>query len=218
MSSFFGAEKVRLTLVENDERGNILAEQQEGKPEKEEGEEVEVLRAELESIKSELRRAKESSESSLTKMRYLMADFDNYRKQMEKQLASKAESIKAELLLKFLNIRDDYIRALSMAKQSKSDEEVVIEGLEGILKNIDSLLTSEGVREIEAIGTPFDPNVHDAIAYSERNDLAENTVTAEIRKGYMLNGRVLRPSLVEISKIVKNSVNDTKEMDIQGGG
>ena len=218
MSSFFGAEKVRLTLVENDERGNILAEQQEGKPEKEEGEEVEVLRAELESIKSELSRAKESSESSLTKMRYLMADFDNYRKQMEKQLASKAESIKAELLLKFLNIRDDYIRALSMAKQSKSDKEVVIEGLEGILKNIDSLLTSEGVREIEAIGTPFDPNVHDAIAYSERNDLAENTVTAEIRKGYMLNGRVLRPSLVEISKIVKNSVNDTKEMDIQGGG
>jgi molecular chaperone GrpE len=218
MSSFFGAEKVRLTLVENDEGGNILAEQQEGKPKKEEGGEVEVLRAELESIKSELRRAKESSESSLNKLRYLMADFDNYRKQMEKQLASKAESIKAELLLKFLNIRDDYIRALSMAKQSKSDKEVVIEGLEGILKNIDSLLTSEGAREIEAIGTPFDPNVHDAIAYSERNDLAENTVTAEIRKSYMLNGRVLRPSLVEISKIVKNSVNDTKEMDIQGGG
>jgi molecular chaperone GrpE len=58
--------------------------------------------------------------------------------------------------------------------------------------------------------------VHDAIAYSARDDLAENTVTAEIRKGYMLNGRVLRPSLVEISKIVKNSVNDTKEVNIQG--
>jgi len=205
-------------LVENEERGNILAEQQEGKPKKEEGGEVERLRTELESIKSELRRAKESSETSLNKMRYLMADFDNYRKQMEKQLASKAESIKAELLLKFLNIRDDYIRALSMAKQSKSDKEVVIEGLEGILKNSDSLLASEGIREIEAVGTPFDPNVHDAIAYSERDDLAENTVTAEIRKGYMLNGRVLRPSLVEISKIVKNSVNDSKEMDNQGGG
>src|ERR687889_2611916 len=192
-----------------------MAEQQEGKP-VDEGEQVEALRAELESVKSELRKAKESSESSLNKMRYLMADFDNYRKQMEKQLASKAESIKAELLLKFLNIRDDYIRALSMAKQSKSDKEVVIEGLEGILKNIDSLLASEGVREIEAVWAPFDPNVHDAIAYSARDDLAENTVTAEIRKGYMLNGRVLRPSLVEISKIVKNSVNDTKEVNIQG--
>jgi molecular chaperone GrpE len=203
-------------LVEDDESGNIMAEQQEGKP-VDEGEEVEALRAELESVKNELRKAKESSESSLNKMRYLMADFDNYRKQMEKQLASKAESIKAELLLKFLNIRDDYLRALSVARQSKSEQVVVIEGLEGILKNIDSLLASEGVREIEAVGTPFDPNVHDAIAYSARNDLAENTVTAEIRKGYMLNGRVLRPSLVEISKIVKNSVNNTKEMDIQGG-
>lgn len=203
-------------MVEDDERGNIMAEQQEGKP-VDEGEEVETLRAELESVKNELRKAKESSESSLNKMRYLMADFDNYRKQMEKQLASKAESIKAELLLKFLNIRDDYLRALSVARQSKSEQVVVIEGLEGILKNIDSLLASEGVREIEAVGTPFDPNVHDAIAYSARDDLAENTVTAEIRKGYILNGRVLRPSLVEISKIVKNSVNNTKEMDIQGG-
>ena len=193
-----------------------MAEQQEGKPVEEE--DVEVLRAELESVKSELKKAKESSESSLNKMKYLMADFDNYRKQMEKQVASKAESIKAELLLKFLNIRDDYLRALSVARQSKSEQIVVIEGLEGILKNIDSLLASEGVREIEAVGTPFDPNVHDAIAYSARDDVAENTVTAEIRKGYMLNGRVLRPSLVEISKkIIKNSVNDTKEIDIQGG-
>jgi molecular chaperone GrpE len=204
-------------LIENDERANnIMAEQQEGKPTGEE--EVEALRAELELVKNELRRAKESSDSNLNKMKYLMADFDNYRKQMEKQLASKAESIKAELLLKFLNIRDDYLRALSVARQSKSEQGgVVIEGLEGILKNIDSLLASEGVREIEAVGTPFDPNVHDAIAYSARDDLAENTVTTEIRKGYMLNGRVLRPSLVEISKIVKNSVNDTKEVNIQGG-
>jgi len=193
-----------------------MAEQQEGKPVEEE--DVVALRDELESVKSELRKAKESSESSLNKMKYLMADFDNYRKQMEKQVASKAESIKAELLLKFLNIRDDYLRALSVARQSKSEQIVVIEGLEGILKNIDSLLASEGVREIEAVGTPFDPNVHDAIAYSARDDVAENTVTAEIRKGYMLNGRVLRPSLVEISKkIIKNSVNDTKEIDIQGG-
>jgi molecular chaperone GrpE len=202
-------------LVQDDERSNVIAEQQEGKPVEED---LETLRAELQSVKNELRKAKESSENSLNKMRYLVADFDNYRKQMEKQLASKAESIKAELLLKFLNIRDDYLRALSVARQSKSEQVVVIEGLEGILRNIDSLLASEGVRDIEAVGTPFDPNVHDAIAYSARDDLPENTVTAEIRKGYMLSGRVLRPSLVEISKkIIKNSVNDTKETDNRGG-
>jgi len=176
-------------------------------------EDLEALRTELQSTKDELRKAKETSEGTLNKLKYLMADFDNYRKQMERQLASKAESIKAELLLRFLGIRDDYVRALSVARQAKS-EPVVIEGLEGILKNIDSMLALEGVREIETVGTPFDPNVHDAIAHSERDDLAENTVTAEIRKGYMLDSKVLRPSLVEISKkIVKNSVSDTKQDD-----
>jgi molecular chaperone GrpE len=72
-----------------------------------------------------------------------MADFDNYRKQMEKQVDSKVELNKAQLLLKFLGMRDDYLRALDMAKQSKS-EGVVLEGLEAILKNLDSLLRSEG--------------------------------------------------------------------------
>jgi len=177
---------------------------------------LEALGAELQSVKDELKKARESSDGSLSKLKYLMADFDNYRKQMEKQAASKAESAKAELLLKFLNIRDDYLRALSVAKQAKT-EAVVIEGLEGILKNIDSLLSSEGVREIETVGTPFDPNVHDALAYSARDDLEENTVTAEIRKGYMLNSNVLRPSMVEIAKkIVKNSVSDINEPDNQG--
>jgi molecular chaperone GrpE len=183
-------------------------------------EDIEALRKELELVRGELRKAKESSEGSLNKMKYLMADFDNYRKQMEKQVASKAESLKAELLLKFLNIRDDYLRALSVAKQGGKSEPVVIEGLEGILKNIDSLLASEGVREIETVGTPFDPNVHDAIAYSTRESTPENTVTTEIRKGYLLNNKVLRPSLVEISKkIVKNSVSDSsnKETDNQQG-
>ena len=188
-----------------------------GEREQENVEDRDVLRKELNHVKEELRKAKESSEASLNKLKYLMADFDNYRKQMERQAASKTESIKAELLLKFLNIRDDYLRALSVTKKSKLDS-VVIEGLEGILRNIDSLLSSEGVREIETVGTPFDPNIHDAVAHSQRDDMDENTVTAEIRKGYMLNDKVLRPSLVEISKIVKNRVSDTnKEPDSQGG-
>jgi molecular chaperone GrpE len=192
------------------EKDETVEQSQEDKPVEQD---LEALRSELQSVKDELRKARESSEGSLSKLRYLMADFDNYRKQMEKQAAAKADSAKAELLLKFLNIRDDYHRALLVAKQAKS-EPVVIEGLEGILKNIDSLLASEGVREIETVGTPFDPQVHDAIAHTARDDVEENTVSAEIRKGYVLNGRVLRPSMVEISKkIIKNSVSDNKQED-----
>jgi molecular chaperone GrpE len=176
-------------------------------------EEMIKLREELVSVQEELRKAREDSVKNLTKLKYVMADFDNYRKQLEKQWASKIESNKAELILKFLNIRDDYLRGFEMAKQSKY-EAVVIEGLEVILKNLDALLKSEGVMEIETTGTPFDPNIHDAITFSYKDDVPENTVTDEIRKGYMLNNKVLRPSLVEISKkIVKNTVNDTEKIE-----
>lgn len=157
-----------------------------------------------EALRAELKEAKEAAEANLNKLKYLMADFDNYRKQMEKQVASRVESGKAELLLKFLNIRDDYQRALEMAQKDASSP-IVAEGLGGILRNIDSLLASEGVIAIEAAGTPFDPNVHDAIAFAPRDDVDENVVTTEIRRGYMLNGKVLRASMVEVArKIVKN--------------
>jgi len=176
-------------------------------------EELAKVKDELDSVKEELYKARESSDNNLNRLKYIMADFDNYRKQMEKQIASKIESSRAELLMKFLNIRDDYSRALEIAKQSKS-ETVVVEGLEAILKNLDSVLKSEGVIEIETIGTPFDPNIHDAISFSYQDNVPENAVTGEIRKGYMLNNKVLRPSLVEISKkIVKNTVNDTGELE-----
>ena len=171
------------------------------------------LKEDLAALKEELREARKSSDNNLNRLKYMMAEFDNYRKQMEKQIESRIESGKAELLVKFLSLRDDYLRALEMAKQSKS-ETVVIEGLEGILKNFDSLLRSEGVIEIETIGTPFDPNVHDAIGFSHQDEIEENIITKEIRKGYMFNNKVLRPSLVLISrKIVKNTANDTEKIE-----
>jgi molecular chaperone GrpE len=174
---------------------------------------VAKLKEDLAALKEELLEARKSSDNNLNKLKYMMAEFDNYRKQIEKQIDSKIESGKAELLLKFLSLRDDYLRALEMAKQSKS-EAVVIEGLEGILKNFDSLLKSEGVMEIETIGTPFDPNVHDVIGFSHQEEIEENIITKEIRKGYMLNNKVLRPSLVLISrKIVKNTANDTQKIE-----
>jgi molecular chaperone GrpE len=168
---------------------------------------------ELYQLREDLKKARESADNNFNKLRYMMADFDNYRKQMEKQFYSKVEASKAEILLKFLSIRDDYLRALEMVKQNKSDM-VIIEGLQGILKNFDNLLSSEGVIEIESVGTPFDPNIHDAINFTYSDNLPENTVTKEIRKGYMLNNKVLRPSVVEISKkIVKNTTNATEKLE-----
>lgn len=170
-------------------------------------------KVELFQLREDLRKARDSADDSLNKLRYMVADFDNYRKQTEKQVSSKIEASRAEILLKFLNIRDDYLRALNIIKHDKPDA-VIIEGLQGILKNFDNLLSSEGVIEIESVGTPFDPNIHDALNFSYSDRLPENTVTNEIRKGYMYNNKVLRPSLVEISKkIVKNTVSATENLE-----
>jgi molecular chaperone GrpE len=167
------------------------------------------LENQLSQTEEERQKAKEEADSNMNKLRYLMADFDNYRKRMEKQVESKINQGKAELILKFVSIHDDLSRAVETAKQGRS-EQFVIEGLEGILRNVETLFDAEGVKEIETTGTPFDPNIHDAISFKFDDTVPENTVIAEIRKGYMISDKVLRPSLVEISKkIVKNSVNDS---------
>ena len=170
------------------------------------------LENQLSQTEEERQKAKEEADNNLNKLRYLMADFDNYRKRMERQVESKINQGKAELILKFVSIHDDLSRAVETAKQGKS-EQVVIEGLEGILRNVETLFDAEGVKEIETTGTPFDPNIHDAISFKYDDTVPENTVIAEIRKGYMISDKVLRPSLVEISKRkVKNSVNDSNRI------
>ena len=197
---------------DNEEDKRLEAKEVQADPFEKEESEIDYEK-ELSRLREDLTQAREIADNNLNKLRYMMADFDNYRKQMEKQLSSKVEASKAEILLKFLNIRDDYLRALEMVKQDNSDP-VIIEGLQGILKNFDNLLRSEGVIEIESVGTPFDPNIHDAISFQYSDGVPENTVTSEIRKGYMLNNKVLRPSLVETSKkIVKNTVNATEKLE-----
>ena len=164
-------------------------------------------------LREEISRLKQTSESNLTKLRYLLADYDNYRKQIEKQMQGKVESAKAELILKIINIYDDYLRALNTVENSTCSPGIV-DGLNGILKNIETLLMSEGVVEIEAIGTPFDANVHDAVGFSSSEDQTENTVINVVRKGFMLNKKVLRPSLVILSKkIVSNKDTEQPKME-----
>src|SRR5215217_6159586 len=198
--------------VEKDEKqtndNNDSLKEELEKDEKQTNDNNDSLKEELEKTKIELEETKKKAETNLNKLKYMMADFDNYRKQIEKQMASTIESNKSNLLSLFLTIRDDYQRALEMIKKNKDLDDVFLNGLEGILKNLDNILQSEGVIQIETIGKIFDSNKHDVISFSYNDDLPENTITNEIRVGYMLNDKVLRPSLVEISKKKKNIMNN----------
>ena len=164
---------------------------------------------ELQKTKTELEYYRKLYNETLNKLKYSLADFDNFRKNIERQNSLKILSIKADVLSTLVNIREDFIRALDTIKQNKIDN-AVLEGLEGILKTINIFLEKEGIKEIESINKPFDPNVHEIIGFSYNDgNIDENIITKEIRKGYLLNDRVLRPSLVEVcKKIVKNNDND----------
>ncbi|MGN6823343.1 MAG: nucleotide exchange factor GrpE [Candidatus Nitrosocosmicus sp.] len=173
---------------------------------------------ELEKTKTELEHYHKLYNETLSKLKYSLADFDNFRKNIERQNSLKVLSIKADLFSAIINIREDFIRALDLIEHNKVDDGV-FEGLKNILKTIDSFLEKEGIKEIESLSKVFDPNVHEIIGFSyhDNDNIEENIVTKEIRKGYLLNDRVLRPSLVEVSKkIVKNndSVNNTKGDEI----
>lgn len=173
---------------------------------------VEDLSAELKATRDDLEHYRKLYDDTFNKLKYSLADFDNYRKNIEKQNTLRILSVKADMLSTIVNLREDFVRALDMLKHHKVDNSI-LEGLINILKNIDIYLEKEDVKEIKALNTVFNPNFHEIIGFSYfEDDMEENIITKEIRKGYLLNDRVLRPSLVEVSKkIIKNIDNDNKE-------
>jgi len=173
---------------------------------------IEDMAAELKETRDDLEHYRKLYDDTFNKLKYSLADFDNYRKNIEKQNTLRILSVKADMLSTVVNLREDFIRALDTLKHHKVDISI-LEGLTNILKNIDLFLEKENVLEIKALNSVFDPNFHEIIGFSYvEDDVEENIITKEIRKGYLLNDRVLRPSLVEVSKkIIKNIDNDNKE-------
>jgi len=173
---------------------------------------IEDMAAELKETRDDLEHYRKLYDDTFNKLKYSLADFDNYRKNIEKQNALRILSVKADMLSTVVNLREDFMRALDTLKHHKVDISI-LEGLTNILKNIDLFLEKENVSEIKALNSVFNPNFHEIIGFSYVEDnVEENIITKEIRKGYLLNDRVLRPSLVEVSKkIIKNIDNDNKE-------
>ena len=151
-------------------------------------------------LKAQLTKEQETVALYEKKLQYLLADFENLKKRTELDVQNRVNSIIDEIMLKFLSIYDDFVRA----KEALAKQKVNTEGLDAILKNMNSFLTEYGVTPIDALGEIFDPKLHEAISVKEDQTLDNDTITEEIRKGYILQNRVIRPSLVEISKKSKN--------------
>ncbi|MEM2159884.1 MAG: nucleotide exchange factor GrpE [Candidatus Nitrosotenuis sp.] len=145
---------------------------------------------------TEIEQLKQSLSQCEDKLKRSLADYINLERKTKTDIQNGIAEKLDKFLLKFLTIYDDLVRAKEILKKENPDAQ----GLDGILKNIDSLLAEYGVTPINALGEIFDPNLHEAIATVTDDTLDDNTVTKELRKGYISHNRTLRPTLVEISK------------------
>jgi molecular chaperone GrpE len=126
------------------------------------------------------------------------AEFDNYRKRIERERKDFTEWAAAEVLTDLLAVMDDFDRAL--AADAPASAQVYKTGVELIHRALADLVRKRGVTPIQAVGAEFDPHQHQAVAYDAVDGAREGEVVEELRKGYMLGDRLLRPALVKVAK------------------
>ncbi len=124
-----------------------------------------------------------------------LADFDNYRKRNEREREEQRKYALLEPMRDFLGVADN----LDLALQADGPAEDLKRGVEMIRRQLQDLLRRFGVVEVQAVGQPFDPAIHEAVAREESGEASAPTVTAELRRGYRLHDRLLRPAMVKVA-------------------
>lgn len=142
----------------------------------------------------DLRREKDSLQDRLLRT---AAEFDNYRKRVERERRDLADYMKADILAEILPIVDNFERAL---QAPSADGDSLRKGVELIHKQMLDLLRKRGVTPIEALGADFDPNFHQAVIHETSPFHREGEVIEELQRGYMLGDKLLRPAMVKVAK------------------
>ncbi|WP_227874241.1 nucleotide exchange factor GrpE [Tumebacillus algifaecis] len=144
--------------------------------------------------------ARLSAEAEDNKTRYLrsQADFDNFRRRSRQEKDEFAAYANVKLIEELLPVLDTFEMALKST--GESDAQTVLTGVEMVYRQLMVALEKEGLAAIEAVGQPFDPNLHDGIMQVESADHPANTVVQELRKGYKVKDKVVRPSMVQVSQ------------------
>jgi molecular chaperone GrpE len=126
------------------------------------------------------------------------AEFDNYRKRVERERREQADRAVIDLLEDLLAIVDDFDLALTVEGAARGG--AYRKGVELIHAKLNEVLRKRGVRPIEALGADFDPNLHQAVIHESSPDHREGEVIGELRRGYLIGDRLLRPAMVKVAK------------------
>jgi molecular chaperone GrpE len=150
----------------------------------EQGKQLETLQKETASLTDQLQRKQ--------------AEFDNYRKRVDRERTEFYQHGRREVLLEMLSVLDNFERAMKSAAIN-DDSAAFRQGVELIYKQFKDTLTKFGIEPIEAVGKAFDPHLHEAVTIEQTADYEANTILAEFQKGYKLGNHLLRPSQVKVA-------------------
>ena len=149
----------------------------------------------LAALRDELSVAESKAAENLDGWQRALAEFQNYRKRVERDRGADQAAMKADMIRKLLPVLDDLERAL----QNRPDADAWASGIELIQRKFQAFLDADGVTRIEAEGEPFDPNFHEALAQEPVEGIENGRIVAIIQHGYMLGDRVIRPAQVRVA-------------------
>lgn len=164
----------------------------------------EEIKTEAEEVAEEAASEKEGLEGEIAalkdKMLRISAEYDNYRKRTQKEKEALYANAKADTVAAFLPLLDNMEKAVStLPEASEGEWKAVSDGITLIKKQLEEILGKLGVTEIEALGKQFDPELHNAVMHIEDEDKEENIVVEEFQKGFKIDDRVVRHSVVKVA-------------------
>lgn len=155
--------------------------------------------ADADTLRQQLDQERAKSSEYLDNWRRAAADFSNFRKRAEKETSELSKFANSTLIARILPVLDDLDRAFQTVPEDLRDL-TWVDGVMLISRKLRAILEAEGLKAIDALGKPFDPNFHEAVIHEETDKADEGTVTGELQRGYMLGDRVLRPTMVKVAK------------------
>ncbi len=142
------------------------------------------------------KKLEEENSDLKAKWQRALADYQNLERRTQVEISQRVSSKTNDLLLNFINIYEDFVRA----KNSLSKEKIDTSGIIAVIKNMENLLAENNIKPIDALGEIFDPQLHEAVSMVVDDTLDEGTITQEVSKGYISGKAILKPSKVIVSK------------------
>lgn len=146
----------------------------------------------------ELARLKAEVEETQQRFVRAQADFDNFRRRTQKEKEELAKYASMKLVTELVPVIDNFERAMATVPEG-TESESFSKGIQMIFRQLETVLSNEGLTAMDTVGQPFNPEFHQAIMQVETDEYEEGTVVEEVQKGYMLKDKVLRPAMVKVS-------------------